>query len=601
MMGLSNSKVWKFRKSFKISQTLDVLFLLFASFLSLYLTGCSQNRQESQEGRTPAQPSVTSIDSRFVDVTSSPIPITTTPSLVPTETQVISPSTTPTTIQKVRTSTPIPASPSPVVPGLPTICYPFPSGIEYFYPTSDGKGIIQAICKGETVEFPSPIGDPEIYDYTARTGRIAYSRNIELVKDPLSLYGSYTTVGDLWVFDFNTGQDEKWLDNLVMEMTWAPVLDPQIGKQYLAVLQADRTLSIGTGPNAFSTIPNFDHLCFYSWSPLGDRIAYVRNCEIIENDCCFDRAGTAYVSPIDGGYPRKLAEHIHAAPIWALEQQAIILPSTTMRIFHLDQSNVTIPKHPDGSAIDGLCTNFFQWSPGNQMLMFAKNCQLDVSSGWIYEFSEDLKYVINYGSGCWPKFEIEQLSNGQLHIRPDQEDQVFFAKIISIRGTNLRISVVIPEHGGNDYGSWSVTLYDQTVFLDAQANPATINDFRKGMYIEFKGRIISADSFSFLAKRLRIFEPIEEETTFQGIVWNSHLDSSREYYYINFYITDPVYESEDITNMAVLLNEDTKILNKRGDSLPLSVIEEELAIEVTGQSDPENPSYFIASKIRILD
>jgi hypothetical protein len=167
-------------------------------------------------------------------------------------------------------------------PNIEEICWPFLGDILSLQSWDEEY---KALCKGEIVTLPSPIEGASLLDYTPRTGRIAYTL-------------PESEESGVWVYDYWTGQSQKWLDEDVEEALWAPMKNKS-GIQPLAVLYKDGQLALVNGPEDVS--PMVDDVCCVSWSPLADKIAYAHD-------------NALYIVIVDGGQPRKIAANFNCDP-----------------------------------------------------------------------------------------------------------------------------------------------------------------------------------------------------------------------------------------------------------------------------------------------
>ncbi len=575
-----------------ITQIVSLLTLCAA------LAGC--NPQEAPETNEPSGNS-TPIPTSLVDTELMPLTPPTgvseavassTPT--PQEAKQITASKTPvaTATGTSPTYTPSPTFTPPVVPGLPEICQPYPSDIYGIDQAQNGDPIVYAICKGEYISFPSPVGNAALFDYTPITGRLAYSQSLMLSSDQTSEEG-----GDLWIFDFWTGRKTKWLDGSVADARWSPIRDSIAKKQFLAVLQISGTLALGTEPNSFTPLAKVDNVCWFSWSPLGDQIAYVRDChEIIDDYCYSDTAGTSYIIKIHGGQPRKVAEDTNGVPIWALDYRALIIPGSPIRVYKLDESKSFPLSLPNGEFLDGERMRGYLWSSSNRLLHMEEYGCFDTIGNWVAELSEELSKVTNFTIGAYA-FDFKYGSNGEIHIGSPQGRLNYMGKILSLEKQSLRMSIVMTEYNEEGFGDGAVVFSKETLFLDAQGNRTDFAALEKGMYIDFLGTALSPDTLTLIATRIQIIGPTSMDVIYQAKIYSLFPDHQ----HATIEITSPKYELIYSIYRGLEMTSETQVFDEGGNPITIQDLQEGMIIEIVGPSLPSNPLSIVASRITILD
>jgi hypothetical protein len=491
-----------------------------------------------------------------------------------------------------HTSTPSPTFTPPVVPGLPEICQPYPSDIYGIGQAQNGDAIVYAICKGEYASFPSPVGKVAFLDYTPITGRLAYSQSLMSSADQTSEEG-----GDLWIFDFWTGRKTKWLDGGVVNASWAPIRDSIVKKQFLAVLQIGGSLDLGTEPNSFTPLAKVDNVCWFSWSPLGDQIAYVRDCHEISDYYCYSyTAGTSYIIKIHEGQPRKVAEGTNGVPIWALDYQALIIPGSPMRVYKLDESKSFPLSLPNGEFLDGERMRGYLWSPSNRLLHMEEYGCFDKLGNWVAELSEELSKVTNFTIAAYA-FDFKYGSNGEIHINSPQGRLNYMGKILSLDKQSLRMSNVMTEYNEEGFGDVAVVFSKETLFLDAQGNRTDFAALEKGMYIDFLGTALSPDTLTLIAARIQIIGPTSMDVIYQAKIYSLFPDHQ----HATIEITSPKYELIYSIYRGLEMTSETQVFDREGNAISIQDLQEGMVIEIVGPSLPSDPLSIVASTIKILD
>ncbi|OGO15531.1 MAG: hypothetical protein A2Z14_17685 [Chloroflexi bacterium RBG_16_48_8] len=482
--------------------------LLFVMLLVSVLVGCTTGKISNEE-------SVMKASTQNVGAASFP---TTTPTpthqILPTRTlDLFQPDTVRATlaaeytqIAGQPTSTPGP-SPTPTL-SPKQLCEPFPDNIQYLGSTqtlSYPAWVIQNQCKGEVTYSRSPVGDMVLFDYTPLTGRFAYGppNHVE---------------SGLWVYDYWIGFSEKWWDGKVTSAKWSPIKDVE-GIQKLAILQEDGTLFILSGPFQSSEIgKNVD---YFSFSPAGDQIAFVKN-EIL------------YIVSVRAGQPRKLAEQVYGTPAWALEQNAIICPSSPIKIVKLDGSGLIIPeemRYITKRAQSSEQVMQILWDGKSRLLVFHTSNPLNepyTRTLYVYELSEDLRSIVNLqfldgefdAPFTWeiPGTTILDASGTEIRISPSSDIFTVEARITSIEDNRLGVEFVWAESKSPVsffYQFSNVLISDQTQILDTNGNITTLEALQKGMTMELTTRMLSPNTLSLFAYKIQIL--CEEGTCYLGI------------------------------------------------------------------------------------
>jgi hypothetical protein len=404
------------------------------------------------------------------------------------------------------TDTPKPSSTPTLTPEQ--LCQPFPDDIQYIGSTQIlgyPAWTLQADCSGERTYFRSPVGDMTLFDYTTLTGRFAYGP-------------SDANQSGLWVYDYWIELSEKWLDTQVIKAEWAPVRNRE-GLQLLVTLATDGTLSVSSGP--FQTNPIASEITHFSIAPDGERIAYVKG-DIL------------YVIPIQGGQPRKLAEGAKGTPLWTLEGNAIILPSSPIKITYLDGSNTFVPelrswiKKRVGLLCDGrgncafasgYVIGQFLWDEQSRLLVFYSNQQSDEKISrtiYVFELSEDLHWIENIQSfyGDFSKQmhwdilgeSIIDPSGNRIEIGLPAESFSAEARILSIEDSTLMVefirntqrSLFIAQH------LTRIHIDTHTQVIDSSGYRTDLGDVKPGMIIKFTARKLAPYTLSMFAYTIQI-------------------------------------------------------------------------------------------------
>lgn len=236
-------------------------------------------------------------------------------------------------------------------------------------------------------DITSPVAGTVFWGYTGLSGRMAYGR----------MFLTESGESDLWVYDYNTGKSQQWLQENVVFALWAPVLNTKLGLQPIAILTAEQALALVTGPNQMRILT--ENACCISWSQAADAIAFIRN-------------GALFVYSLDGNREQKIADGLTIDPqnhldwpIWAQEHGAIIYQGDPIRMAPLNGSASFEPEFPSGGRIKAKNAHTLLWSSEKSLLVFEEH-GMQVSSGhpcdipdnifgriWVVGLSQDLRTI----------------------------------------------------------------------------------------------------------------------------------------------------------------------------------------------------------------
>jgi len=422
------------------------------------------------------------------------------PTSPPTETQetMIAPTASPTTESIPEPSSTPTSTPPPELPGQ---CRPFPDQI---YPVLENGYLLDQMwvkCGGSSEPYlvHSPV-EGLYWDYSNQTGKLVYGLEYSPGPEDLDVWiGDYS----LWVYDFRTDLSTQWIQGGVLEAQWAPEVDLS-GIQQLAVLLGDGNVAIVTGPEQIETLVNIDRYdlemeaCCIAWSPKSDKLAYAKN-------------ETLYVIPTIPQEPRMLAENAFGRPIWVLDQQLLLFPSSVIKVARADGTGPYIPNIPDGNRIWAMPERVILWDPESSMLVFDEfhitGAQQAVT--WVYHFSEDFETVVelysfqrkddSYLLAWYEPGNSIITSNGDLvNVLPAFDP-------ITLDGV---IEKIYPGRyvlwlEGDPYPFISVSL--RASIKDRNGDRASILDLTEGLKIRVTGRSI-ADKRGFLADEIQIID-----------------------------------------------------------------------------------------------
>ncbi|MGB5844059.1 MAG: hypothetical protein WBG94_06425 [Anaerolineales bacterium] len=301
----------------------------------------------------------------------------------------------PAEIVPTETSSPVP--PSPDVPDLVTIGHLAPFA---------GPDIgLLTLKNGQLTVEPSPVDYGILWGYSPLSGKLAYSSEFFHTSDQNNL-----SVSDLWVYDYQSGTQEEWLDDNVTRAVWAPD-----GEHLTAAVYNPESeqidLVLVSGPNQVELIAECASIDF-SWSPDGDMLAYVNAISWLNfgvQETCLGTYLVTFPNGITGedwdlqrvsdfGTQEFGGKHISDMLLWDLERNALIYPDQPFWVVPLDGSPAFIPQTPAGEEPMNLPRPFGSlWASDLQQLVGNVDTGPAGFGGvWVYQFSADLTQIESY-------------------------------------------------------------------------------------------------------------------------------------------------------------------------------------------------------------
>ena len=267
--------------------------------------------------------------------------------------------------------------------------YPDLVWLPFAHSSESHEGKLLTVRAGQGAFEASPVEIGMFWDYTPLTGRIAFASHFWQADEATGT----TSVSDLWIYDYASGESEMWWGDHVLFAAWSPALDEANAQQYLAAALDDGSLALFTGPNEFRIVSS-EATHHFSWSPDGRRLAYLKD-------------GGLFLVSVDGSQPNQLTQvttnnvdgqgWIEDRPVWALEHQAILYTKAPFEMALLDNSDVFTPHTADGTLPGGERAYHMLWSPENRMLVVETE-ELNGFRVWIYELSPDLRTILSTDS-----------------------------------------------------------------------------------------------------------------------------------------------------------------------------------------------------------
>lgn len=246
-----------------------------------------------------------------------------------------------------------------------------------------------------------PVQMELVWQYSSTSGRLAYSSQFFHWSSD-----NRSSVTDLWVYDYKTGQAEQWLEDNLSWASWRPpvegitvsdrltaaIYDPEVGHIILAFLD---------GPDEIEIIAECASTS-YSWSPDNKELAYINitNQEGVSETCTgtfiysAQRSSTWRVSDFGDD---ELSSHVFDdAPIWAVEDGVLLYPDSPFWVVPLDGSPPFVPEAADGEEPMNLPRmQQHLWAPELNLLIGNVEGMTDDFSGvWVFELSDDFRTII---------------------------------------------------------------------------------------------------------------------------------------------------------------------------------------------------------------
>jgi hypothetical protein len=266
-----------------------------------------------------------------------------------------------------------------------------------------------AVIEDQTVSISeSPVEFGLLWDYSPVSGRLAYASEFFHGSEPPGNVWPNYSISDLWVYDYASGQSERWLSDYVNHALWSPdgeritasIFNPESNQLDLVLV---------SGPDQVETVAQCASGLF-SWSPNGDRLAYIVPASLVTGmpkEC----TGTYLVSGMDRGeYQVERISNLGseavynnfpgAPPFWAEAQNALIIPDTPFWVVPLDGSPPFVPQFPNGNGIsltDFMSPNLSLWNiEQRQLIIHDFGGRNGMGGVWVFELSADLRTIENY-------------------------------------------------------------------------------------------------------------------------------------------------------------------------------------------------------------
>jgi hypothetical protein len=308
---------------------------------------------------------------------------------VPTDTAVpptntpAPPTQIPATVPPPATTTPHPTSTATVAPpNVPELVWlPYASG-------NYGQPVLM-LQNGVLSQQELPV-DAEIYfDYAA--GWLAYGSTF------WEATGNQDAVTDLHIYSFVTETDQLWAEQI-----GRAIISPASSSQQLEVAvavhngQSFDLIIMSSSDDAVPLVTDIDP--FFSWSPDGSQIAYLRDGDLFITSA----TANSNTPPIARGIYQN-SNWIGDAPIWLGDSGYLLLAETPFIVVAADGSETIVPLDANGNSLDGQRPFTMLYSPTYNQLI----AELEGTFGsnvTVYQLGEDFETAV----------PIQQITDAQL-------------------------------------------------------------------------------------------------------------------------------------------------------------------------------------------
>jgi hypothetical protein len=259
------------------------------------------------------------------------------------------------------------------------------------YATGDYGQPVLMLEDGEIAPQPMPVEVEIFFDYEA--GWLAYGSTFwEPTTDQQS-------VTDLYIYDFSTERNQVWASGNVGRAALSPVNEIS-GQPNVAVAVHngsgfDLVVKLGVDDN----VPLVEDIApYFSWSPDGSQIAYLRDGELFVTSSSEDSGNPPIASGVYAG-----SGWIGDAPLWLGDSGYLLYADAPFTIVATDGSETIMPTAEDGTVLQGQRPLAMLYSATTSQLITELEGMFG-SSVAVYEF----------GAGFETAVLIRQIDDAQL-------------------------------------------------------------------------------------------------------------------------------------------------------------------------------------------
>ena len=271
---------------------------------------------------------------------------------------------------------------------------------EPFSAGTEDAWTILAVQNGVASFTESPVAMGVLWDYSGPSGKIAYASEFYHASSVFN-----RSVTDLWVYEYATGQSERWLVDDVGRAHWSPYQPESSKAQQLAAAVFNTTMGsfdlvLVDGPDQIRKLAECSSEEF-SFSPDGSQIAY-KSGWYNESEPRPDECSGVFIVELDDGSIRRLTATDPLAtggwysdqPLWAESLDALLFKSfnedSLFNIVPLGGSEWSRVGIAESIEEDYLPAPLFSlWSDAHRSVIGQTEGMMDPHAVWLYRLSAD--------------------------------------------------------------------------------------------------------------------------------------------------------------------------------------------------------------------
>lgn len=359
------------------------LIWVWLILVTVLLAGCQPSANTRTETAVPP-----TISSTTETAAAEVVPTDTAVPPQPTNTRP--PTTIPPTPQPPATrrpvGTPLSATAVPALPDAPALVWlPYATG-------NFGQPVL--MLEGDTLLYQSLPVDVEIFfDYQPESGWLAYGSKF------WGATANQQSVTDLYIYNFATESNQLWADGNVGRTALSPV-SPISEQPTVAVAVHNGQafdLVLKLGPD--NDVPLVQDVApYFSWSPDGSQIAYLRDGDLFVTSVTEDSGNSPIASGVYEG-----SGWIGDAPLWLGDSGYLLYADNPFTIVAVDGSETIVPLGEDGSSLQGPRPFAMLYAPTTNQLI-TESAGMFGSSVIVYQF----------GDGFETAVPVQQIDDAQL-------------------------------------------------------------------------------------------------------------------------------------------------------------------------------------------
>ena len=336
------------------------LLWIWLALAAVLLVSCQATESSEAETAVTAEPAT---DEAVAEAESVP-----TDTAEPTGTPL--PTPLPPTATSMPTAVPTPTSttvPPPAVPSL--VWLPYATG-------NFGQPVLVQE-DSELIYRTLPVDVEIFFDYEPESGWLAYGSKF------WGATANQQSVTDLHIYNFATGTDQVWAEGNIGRAAISPVNDvsgqPNVAIAWHNGRGFDLVVKLGLDNN-IPLVEDVDP--YFSWSPDGSQIAYLRDNELFVTSAAGDSGNPAVASGVyqNSGW-------IGDAPLWLDDSGYLLYAYAPFIIVAADGSETILPLGEDGSPLEGPRPFAMLYSPTTNQLI-AESEGMFGSSVTVYQFDD---------------------------------------------------------------------------------------------------------------------------------------------------------------------------------------------------------------------